>query len=345
MTKKPFFSIVIPTYNRANYLKVAIALTLQQTFRDFEIIISNNCSTDETHKVIKSFKDKRIRYFENKKNIGAELNMKKVISYARGIYIFTLGDDDFILFQNTLEKIKKILDKKHYGFVRLNLIEKKLVGEGIKKSIVKVNNDIYINEGASPKKIIDFFAQIAASHFAGLIIKNEYNLAEKMIDSEVNPWIKIIFDNVKKDGALFLGSYYMVITWSQGGILNHYELKKNRLMIENFYNVLLSYLPQDERESVKLQYYKKFIILQPAIKLYGGNKQLVIFNIRLLYVEKRLMYHVFFWFFFCLAFIFPRVFWNLVRKLQHSMNNSIKKLDNFDQVQKRYNYLHKIYSI
>src|SRR3989344_921968 len=101
MTKRPFFSIVIPTYNRASFLKASIAITLQQTFKDFEIIISNNCSTDDTRKVVNSFKDKRIRYFENKKNIGGEPHMIKAFSYARGKNPFTTGDDDFILFQDT----------------------------------------------------------------------------------------------------------------------------------------------------------------------------------------------------------------------------------------------------
>lgn len=345
MIKKPFFSIVIPTYNRANFLKTTIAITLQQSFKDFEIIISNNCSTDNTSEVVKAFKDKRIRYFENKKNIGADPNMKKVISYARGKYIFTMGDDDFILYDNTLAEIKKIIDEKQYGFIRLNLIERKLIGTGIRKNIVKLNNDKYINKQASPQKIIDFFIEVAASHFAGLVIKNEANIAEKMIDSEVNPWIKIIFDTTEKYGALFLGDRYMIITWSQGGILNHYELKKNRLMVENYFNVILTYFPKDQREDLKLQYYKKFIILQPVIKLYGGIQQLIIFNKRLLFVEKKLRYNMFFWMFFVIALLVPRVVWKLVRIIQHSLNDTIKELSDFDQIKKRYTYFQKTYSL
>ena len=108
MTNPPFFSIVIPTYNRAKFLKTTLLIILKQTFQDFELIISNNCSTDETVEVVQSFKDKRIRYFENKKNIGAEMNMKKVLTYARGKYLFTVGDDDFILYKDTFDEIKKI---------------------------------------------------------------------------------------------------------------------------------------------------------------------------------------------------------------------------------------------
>lgn len=343
MTDKPFFSIVIPTYNRQHFLKVAIAITLQQTFQDFEVIISDNCSTDNTREVVKSFKDKRIRYFRNKKNIGAEPNYKKVMSYARGKYVFTMGDDDFILFNNTLETIKKLLDEKKYGFIRLNLIEQKFIGKGIRKSIVRLNDNRYLDKEASSQEIINFLTETASSHFAGLVIKNEQNMAEKIIDSEVTAWIKILYDNIKKHGALFLGKYYMIITWSQGGILDHYKLKKGQLMIENYYNVLLSYLPKNERENAKLQYYECFILLQPVIKLYGGTKQLITFNKRLLYVENRLRHSVLFWLCFSLAFVFPRSFWKLVRVIQHSTKDSIKEISDFEKVQKRYNYLNKKY--
>ena len=192
MTNPPFFSIVIPTYNRAKFLKTTLLIILKQTFQDFELIISNNCSTDETVEVVQSFKDKRIRYFENKKNIGAEMNMKKVLTYARGKYLFTVGDDDFILYKDTFDEIKKIIDDKKVGFIRLNLIERKFIGEGIRRSIVKVNDDILLKKNADPQKIIDFFAITAASHWAGLVIKNQKNMANKIIESVETPWIKIL---------------------------------------------------------------------------------------------------------------------------------------------------------
>lgn len=345
MIKKPFFSIVIPTYNRADLLKATIAIILEQTFHDFEIIISNNASTDNTKKIVKSFKDPRIKYFENKKNLGAEPNMKKAISYARGNYIFTLGDDDFILYENTLKEVKKILDEKHYGFVRLNLIERKFIGEGIRKSILQINDNIAIGKNAKPKKILEFILQTAASHFAGLVIKNEPNMADKMIDSVETAWIKIIFESIKKYGAFFLGNHYMIITWSQGGILNHYELKKSRIMGENYIETVLSYFPKEEKENVKLQYYNKFIILQPVIKLYGGIRQLVIFNRRLLHVEKKIGYNIFFWINFAIALIIPRVAWRIVRVIQHRTKNSIRELPDFGKVEKRYAYFHEVYSL
>ncbi|HEX8639024.1 MAG TPA: glycosyltransferase family 2 protein, partial [Pyrinomonadaceae bacterium] len=62
--QKPFFSVVIPTRNRAQLLKHAIQSVLDQTFTDFEVIVSNNFSVDNTKEVVNSYADERVRYFE-----------------------------------------------------------------------------------------------------------------------------------------------------------------------------------------------------------------------------------------------------------------------------------------
>jgi glycosyltransferase involved in cell wall biosynthesis len=58
----PFFSVVIPTFNRGDLLPYAVQSVLKQTFEDFEIIVSDNCSSDDTPKVSKQFEDPRFRY-------------------------------------------------------------------------------------------------------------------------------------------------------------------------------------------------------------------------------------------------------------------------------------------
>ncbi len=343
MTKQPFFSIVIPTYNRAKFLKAALAICLQQTYKNFEIIVSNNCSTDDTKEVVQSFKDKRIKYYENKKNIGAEPNMRKAISYAKGVYLFTSGDDDFILFENTLEKLKKLIDKKNYGFIRLNLIERKFIGEGIRKSIITEENNIEMKSTTEAEKIIPFFVKIAAGHFAGLVIKNYKNLAKDFMDLPETAWVKIIYKNTKKYGAFFLADYYMIITWSQGDILNHYVLKKGRMMIEDYINFVFSLIPKERLSKYKWNYFRNFIKLQPVIKLYSNNATMITFDKRLLKVEPRLKNNIFFWMSFCLAYITPRSFWKFVRVLQHSNKNTFNNLPNKTKISKKFNTYNKMY--
>lgn len=343
MIHKPFFSIVIPTYNRAKFLNAAIATTLQQTYKDFELIISNNCSTDNTREVVKSFKDKRIRYYENKINIGGEPNMKKVMSYARGKYIFTLGDDDFILYENTLERIKKMLDKKHYGFIRLNLIEKKFIGEGLRKSIITFENNIEIDKNTPPAKMMNLFRHIAAGHFAGLVIKNYDNLANDFLTFPEMAWVKILYKNTKENGAYFTADLYMIITWSQGDILSHYTLKNNRMMVEEYTDFVLSILPKEEKRNYMLNFYSNFVILQPVIKLYANNNTLITFDKRLLMVEPRLKQNILFWIAFTTALITPRFIWRGIRVIQHRHKNAFESLPNKDKIYKQFNFYNKKY--
>ena len=61
---KPFFSIILPTYNQSNFLKKSLNSIINQSFKNWQLIIIDNFSTDETKKVIQSFNDKRFRVFK-----------------------------------------------------------------------------------------------------------------------------------------------------------------------------------------------------------------------------------------------------------------------------------------
>jgi glycosyltransferase involved in cell wall biosynthesis len=89
----PFFSIIIPTFNRAHFIQNAIITVLNQSFEDFELIVVDDGSTDVTREVINSFNDSRIKYFyqENKERSAARNNG---ISKSSGQYICFLDSDD-----------------------------------------------------------------------------------------------------------------------------------------------------------------------------------------------------------------------------------------------------------
>lgn len=99
----PRITVAIPTYNRAKYLPQAVQSVLSQTFKDFELLIVDNASTDETENAVKSFKDKRIVYHKNKENIGMMNNWNRCIDISGGKYLIILGDDDK-LYPNFLEE-------------------------------------------------------------------------------------------------------------------------------------------------------------------------------------------------------------------------------------------------
>lgn len=109
--KKPFFSVVLPTLNRAGYLGWAIQSVLNQTFGDFELIVSDNSSTDNTEAVVKSFSDKRIRYVKTEKTLPMYENWEFALAEAKGEYITFLGDDDAHS-AIYLESLRKVIDER-----------------------------------------------------------------------------------------------------------------------------------------------------------------------------------------------------------------------------------------
>ena len=83
----PKVSVLISVYNGEYYLKEAVDSILNQTFRDFEFIIIDDGSTDNTNHIIKSYSDFRIRLIENEKNIGLTKSLNRGIDLCRGEYI------------------------------------------------------------------------------------------------------------------------------------------------------------------------------------------------------------------------------------------------------------------
>jgi glycosyltransferase involved in cell wall biosynthesis len=91
---QPLFSICIPNYNYANYIGETIQSVLDQTFQDFEIIVADNASTDDSISVVERFKDERIRIIRNRYNIGFAPNLQRASEPARGKFMLMLSSDD-----------------------------------------------------------------------------------------------------------------------------------------------------------------------------------------------------------------------------------------------------------
>jgi len=103
-------SILIPTFNRANYLKMAIDSAINQTYPNIEIVVLDDGSTDHTINVSKAYSDvKNIMFIRNEHNIGFIKNWNKAVSLSSGEYIKIMGDDD-ILENNCISEQAKILN-------------------------------------------------------------------------------------------------------------------------------------------------------------------------------------------------------------------------------------------
>jgi glycosyltransferase involved in cell wall biosynthesis len=97
MSEYPFFSVVIPTYNRAAFIGATLESVLSQTYRHYEIIVVDNCSTDNTDEVLQPFiQAGRIRFIKHEQNYERARSRNTGMSVAQGDFVTLLDSDDFM---------------------------------------------------------------------------------------------------------------------------------------------------------------------------------------------------------------------------------------------------------
>ena len=107
-------SIIMPSWNTGKFIAESIESVLAQTYENWELLIVDDCSTDNTDEVVAAFHDPRIRYFKNESNSGAALTRNRAMREARGEWIAFLDSDDLWL----PEKLEKqIAFMKNNGYV------------------------------------------------------------------------------------------------------------------------------------------------------------------------------------------------------------------------------------
>ena len=116
---KPRFSVIICTYNLEKIVKVSMESVLTQRFKDFELIVVDDCSTDKTYQVLKKYeeKDNRVKVLKNDVNSGPSISRNRAVNIAKGEYIVYLDGDDTLYDRNTLGKIDKTIGKEDYDIV------------------------------------------------------------------------------------------------------------------------------------------------------------------------------------------------------------------------------------
>lgn len=128
--KNPKITVLMPVYNAEKFLKQAIDSILNQTFKNFELLIINDGSTDQTARILQGYKDPRIKIIINQKKIGVIKSRNFGIKIAKGKYIALMDSDD-ISFPERLKKQTKYLDTHPYCDVVVAKIQLMDIGENI----------------------------------------------------------------------------------------------------------------------------------------------------------------------------------------------------------------------
>ena len=122
----PILSICIPTYNRAKHVFSLVQNILSCQTDEIEVVVLDNCSTDETKKLLSSIYDNRFVFIQNPQNIGGILNTVNVLTLAKGEYALLCLDRDNINNQNILPLIDSLREENDVvlGYCTFELIEK-----------------------------------------------------------------------------------------------------------------------------------------------------------------------------------------------------------------------------
>lgn len=188
----PFISIIIPTYNHANYISKALKSVMNQSFQDWEAIVIDNQSVDETRKIIKSFNDSRIRYLRISNNGIVAKSRNAGVKFAKGKWIAFLDSDDWWK-KNKLKMCYEIIKQKNdidFIYHDLRVINnenslfnlRKIKGRKLKEPIIidlLLNGNPISNSSVVVKK--DLLKKV------GLIDENKRLIAAE----DYNTWLKI----------------------------------------------------------------------------------------------------------------------------------------------------------
>ena len=279
-------SIIIPTFNRENLIRKAIDSVFLQDYQNFEILVIDDCSTDKTGDVIKSYQDNRIIYIKNKKNYGAAKSRNIGISKATGDFISFLDSDDEWLPEKLISELRlfeqypdciavsfnqifingknnKIIKKK--PLLKGAIDDKKFVnqteflrGNALttndftirKKALTKING---FDEGLAARQDWDIWIRIAE---VGLVLQSNIKMTKKFIFHGQQISLNL---EKKADGTIAILNKY-----------KHLFLKDETALFRIYLSIALLYIFDNQTVKAKN-------ILQSGIKeIKNKSKRLIL---------------------------------------------------------------------
>ena len=298
-------SILIPVYNGGDYIGETLRNLLSQNFGDYEVVIVDDCSTDNTIKIIKSFKDKRIKIFQNKKNLGYPGNLEKCRKKAKNEIIYLLAQDDILAKDALLNTYKAFKNHPKIGAVTRPYFwfdENPKIPVRAKKQLNPKKNEIVSINGnyEKIKRVFETVDQLSGLAFRKKFFKLPFH--KDIFTCHVYPFADIF----KKHPVIFLKDYNTAVrirssqTRSLSSIYNKSPMQS---WIDMFDNVFY------EPEFVALKNFmvKNFVATNYVgliqMRNYGKYKYLLREIYLLLKYRTKNIFEPAFWFFAILTLI------------------------------------------
>jgi len=190
---KPLVSIGVPSYNRPKTLRRTLDCLVNQTYSNIEIIVSDNCSTDdEVSEVINSFiKDARVKYFKQEVNKGFVFNFNFVLEKATGEFFMRLADDDWLDLNYIESCVNFLIENTDYAAAcgRANIYD-------LDGSLIKQDVELDLTTPSYAERVLNYYSKVEHnSIFYSLFRRKyyEYLLAKKKLGDDWFIISRIIF--------------------------------------------------------------------------------------------------------------------------------------------------------
>ncbi len=276
---RPDFSIVTPTYNRSRFLRLSLASSLRQKGVTLEIIVGDDCSKDDTKAVVRSFHDPRIKYFKNTRNLNTALNFKKCFLKCKGKYIFTLSDDDFLLDDDALLAVLKMMRMHDLGMGKLGTISYDVDPRHPYQSFILSEKKVIVKPERS-KEILKDTIDFGLGFFSGLAFNNSYlNRTLLAVDHICKPghlcaiYHSVMYDLITRRGIGYIPGKFVVSRMSTELMPSYFRLGHDDwFFLEDNVKYTRKFLTESQYSDFKKTFLHGEYIILPNIKYFTDTR-------------------------------------------------------------------------
>ncbi|MDD7280683.1 MAG: glycosyltransferase family 2 protein [Erysipelotrichaceae bacterium] len=197
----PLVSIIMPTYNCEKYVEEAIQSVINQTMEDWELIVIDDASSDDTYSIIKEFNDSRIHIYKNEENLGVAKTRNKGMDLSKGKYIAFLDSDDIWL-ETKLEKQLELAKETNADLIYCSYMI--LYQDGSEKPFI-------VPHSADFNYMLACSVASCSTSLLTRKLADEYRFETNLYHEDLALWLKIVFDGYQARGCTeILAKYRMV---------------------------------------------------------------------------------------------------------------------------------------
>lgn len=307
LTSFPLVSVLIPVYNVEKFVKEAIDSIQNQTYKNLEIIVVDDCSTDATYNIVKSMavQDKRINLVKNKKNLKISRTLNKALDLATGDYIARMDGDDISALDRIEKKIQFLEENSQFDLVGCSLI-------AIDVHNKKIGESIYFSKENILKKTVKYVTPVSHIWVAKRSLYDKLNGYRNI--SGVEDYDFLLRMNSLKLRYTNLEDYfgYFVRLGRDGNTISSYGIKQRKLRS-------YAYLLFKERESTGLDTFSEenlsnFLITNSYLEKIHSYSSLFLFKSIKFKSEKK---YLSMFFFISLSMISPYQIVYLVQRIKY----------------------------